>query len=260
MPVVVAPDGIRLHVEVDGEGDPVSVFAHGLTNSCMELAAFTPFAAGTKVRFCFRGHGHSQVAPADRYRFADYAGDLRAVAETFAATRAVGTSLGAGAVTRLLAEDPDRFERLVFLLPAALDDPVVGHPLSLRTAELLETLPKDEAIARALAESGREAAYARAPGLREFDMLLWRDLDPVGVARAIRGLIGEVAIEDRDQLRKVSAPALVIGRRGDSLHPIEVAVAIADLLPNGELIELGSEQELFDSIPMLVDRVARFLA
>lgn len=257
---VPAPDGIRLHAELDGAGEPVTVFAHGLTNSCMELAAFTPFAPGSKVRFCFRGHGHSQVAPEGRYGFADYAGDLRAVADAFGATRVVGTSLGAGALTWLLGDDPDRFERLVFLLPAALDEPVVGHPLSLRTAELLETLPKDEAIARALAESGREAAYARAPGLREFDLLMWQDLDPAGVARAIRGVIGEVAIEDRERLRKVAAPALVIGRRGDSLHPIGVARALAELLPGAELIELGSEQELFDAIPQLVDRVARFLA
>ncbi|MGZ8566896.1 MAG: alpha/beta fold hydrolase [Actinomycetota bacterium] len=260
MPEVLAPDGIGLHVDVDGHGDPVTVFAHGLTNSCMELAAFTPFAPGTKVRFCFRGHGHSQVAPAGSYGFGDYAGDLDAVAGAYGATRAVGTSLGAGAMTRSLAEAPDRFERLVFLLPAALDQPVAGHPLSLRTAELLETLPKDEAIAAALAESGREAAYARAPGLREFDLLLWQDLDPVGVARAIRGVIGQRAIEDRALLRKVSAPALIIARRGDALHPVEVGRSIAELLPNAELIELGSEQELFDAIPMLVERVARFLA
>ncbi|HEY6568512.1 MAG TPA: hypothetical protein VI341_13430, partial [Actinomycetota bacterium] len=50
-------DDVTLHVDVDGAGAPVTVFAHGLTNSCMELAAFTPLAPGTKVRFCFRGHG-----------------------------------------------------------------------------------------------------------------------------------------------------------------------------------------------------------
>ena len=73
-------------------------------------------------------------------------------------------------------------------------------------------------------------------------------------------MIGERAIEDRELLRKVSAPALIIARRGDALHPVEVGRSIAELLPNAELIELGSEQELFDAIPMLVDRVARFLA
>src|SRR2546423_630801 len=37
--------------------------------------------------------------------------------------RAVGASLGAGALWRLLADRPGRFERLVFFLPAVLDRP-----------------------------------------------------------------------------------------------------------------------------------------
>jgi pimeloyl-ACP methyl ester carboxylesterase len=260
VPDVVGADGLRLHAEVDGSGEPITVFAHGLTNSCLELAAFTPFAPGTKVRFCFRGHGHSEVAEAGRYGFADYAGDLRAVADAYGATRAIGTSLGAGALTRLVVDDPGRFERLVFLLPAALDEPVRGHPLSQHTADLLETLPRDEAIRRALEDSGREAAYERAPGLREFDMLLWQDLDPVGVARAIRGIVGEVAVADREELRAVGAPALVIAREGDQLHPSWVATAMVELMPNAELVMLASEEDLFASIPTLVQRVARFLA
>jgi 3-oxoadipate enol-lactonase len=257
---VTSADGTRLHAEVDGTGEPVTVFAHGLTNSCMELAAFTPLAPGTKVRFCFRGHGHSGVPDADRYRFEDYAADLEAVATAVGATRAVGTSLGAGAMTHLLGERPDRFERLVFLLPAALDEPVVGHPMSLRTAELLETFPKDEAIERALEESGRARNYEQAPGLREFDLLLWQDMNPIGVARAIRGVVGERAIADRSLLARVQAPAIVIAREGDAIHPIGLARAMAETMPNAELIELASEEDLLASIPMLVDRVARFLA
>ena len=94
MAEVRARDGIRLHVEVDGDGPPVTVFAHGLTNSCTELAAFTPAAPGTKVRFCFRGHGHSDVAEPGSYRFEDFAGDVDTVARAYGATQAVGTSLG----------------------------------------------------------------------------------------------------------------------------------------------------------------------
>jgi 3-oxoadipate enol-lactonase len=257
---VLAADGVELHLDVDGQGEPVTVFAHGITNSCMELAAFTPFAPGTKVRFCFRGHGHSATAPADRYRFSDYALDLEAVADEVGATRAVGTSLGAGAITRLLCERPDRFERLVFLLPAGLDRPIAGHPLWNRTAELLETMAKDDAIAQILRESGRDQNYIDNPGLQDFDMLLWQDLDPVGVARAIRGIVGEVAVPDIALLEKVQAPALVIAREGDAIHPMSVAEGIADAMPNGELIRLASEEDLFASIPILIERVAAFLA
>ena len=66
MPQIVTED-VRLHVEVDGDGDPVTVLAHGLTNSCSELARLTPLVPGTKVRFCFRGHGHSSSPEHGRF-------------------------------------------------------------------------------------------------------------------------------------------------------------------------------------------------
>ena len=252
-------DDATLHVEVDGAGEPVTVFAHGLTNSCMELAAFTPFAPGTKVRFCFRGHGHSSTPSAGSFAFADFARDLDDVATAYGATNAVGTSLGAGALAHLLARDPGRFERLVFLLPAALDRPIGDRALFDRTAELLETLPREEAIEAVLAASGRADAYAQQPGLRDFDLLLWQDMNPVGVARAIRQVVGDVAVDDPERLRAVTAPALIIAREGDAVHPASVARALADLIPSSELVMLGSEEELMDAIPDLVGRVSAFL-
>jgi len=258
MPEITTEDA-TLHVEIDGSGDPVTVFAHGLTNSCQELAAFTPFLDGTKVRFDFRGHGRSSVPDAGSYRFVDFARDLDAVASEFGATRAVGTSLGAGAITNLVARRPDRFERLVFLLPAALDVPLGDHEDFDRTAQLLESLPTDEAIEAILSSSGRAAAYERAPWLREFDLLLWQDMNPVGVARAIREVVRDVAVTDRDLLRAVHAPTMIICRDGDSIHPAELGRVLAHLMPNTELIVLSGEEELMTSIPMLVGRVKGFL-
>src|SRR5438552_18553479 len=139
MPKLITPDA-TLHVEIDGEGEPVTVLAHGLTNSCRELAQLTPLLPGTKVRFCFRGHGHSS-APDRGYRFADLAHDLDAVVSAYGATRAIGTSLGAGAICHLLQQQSDRFERLVLLLPAGLDRPFRHKDRFLRIADALETLP-----------------------------------------------------------------------------------------------------------------------
>jgi 3-oxoadipate enol-lactonase len=256
----VITEDATLHVEVEGSGVPVTVFAHGLTNSCTELAAFTPLAPGTKVRFCFRGHGHSSVPEPGHYRFADFARDVDAVASAYDATCAFGTSLGAGAITRLIGERPDRFERLVFLLPAALDVPLADHAAFDRTAELLETLPLDEAIEAILSVSGRAEAYELQPALRDLDMLLWQDMNPVGVSRAVREVVRDVAIDDRERLRAVVAPTLIIAREGDAVHPAELGRVLADLMPNAELILLGSEDELFAAIPMLIQRVSAFLA
>jgi pimeloyl-ACP methyl ester carboxylesterase len=255
----ITTEDATLHVEVDGSGDPVTVFAHGLTNSCHELAAFTPLLDGTKVRFDFRGHGRSSIPDAGSYRFVDFARDLDAVASGYGATRAVGTSLGAGAITNLIARDPGRFERLVFLLPAALDRPLTDHEDFDRTARLLETLPTDDAIEAILSSSGRAEMYEQAPWLREFDLLLWQDMNPVGVARAIREVVRDVAISDRELLREVHAPTLIICREGDAIHPAELGRVMAQLMPSAELIALSGEEELMASIPMLVGRVKAFL-
>ena len=56
-------------------------------------------------------------------RYAALAEDLKAVADHVGATQALGVSMGAGALCRLLAHTPGRFERLVFVMPAALDQP-----------------------------------------------------------------------------------------------------------------------------------------
>jgi 3-oxoadipate enol-lactonase len=258
VPEIATKDAL-LHVETDGEGEPVTVLAHGLTNSCNELAAFTPMVPGTKVRFCFRGHGHSST-PESGYRFADFARDLDAVAASFGATRAVGTSLGAGAICHLLERHPDRFDRLVFLLPAALDLPFRHRDAFLHTAELLETLPKREAIEAILSDGGRLAKYEEAPWLRDFDLALWEEMNPIGVARAIREVVDDVAVQDRDSLRAVDAPTMIVSREGDLIHPAELGRILAGLLPNAELVVAPSEEALIESIPALVTRVAEFLS
>lgn len=82
---------------------------------------FAPFLSGTKVLFDFRGHGDSERPGPGAYSMAHFAGDVEAVASTFGATCAAGVSLGSGAILRLLCSRPDRFERLVSLLPARLE-------------------------------------------------------------------------------------------------------------------------------------------
>ena len=43
----VESDGVRLAAEVIGEGEPVSVMAHGLTGNRTQLRLFAPFLPGT---------------------------------------------------------------------------------------------------------------------------------------------------------------------------------------------------------------------
>lgn len=257
MPEVVTEDAI-LHVEVEGEGDPVTVLAHGLGNSCRELALITPYVPGTKVRFCFRGHGHSSV-PERGYRFADFAHDLDAVAAAYGARVAVGTSLGAGAIANLVARVPDRFDKLVFLLPAGLDVEFRHKDLLLHTADLIEGRTPEEAAQAIMADPGRLASYTEMPWMAEIDREMLATLNPEGVSRAIREIVDDWPLRSRHDMARVTAPTLLICRRGDVVHPAEVGEILAEIMPNAELIVFDDGPALFQAIPALVQRVRAFL-
>jgi pimeloyl-ACP methyl ester carboxylesterase len=257
MPYLVTEDA-RLHVEVDGQGQPVSVLAHGLMNSCRELAALTPLVPGTKVRFCFRGHGHSS-SPESGYRFADFARDVSAVADAYGATVGFGTSLGAGAIGHLLTHAPDRFDKLVFLLPAGLDQPFRYKERMLHTASLMDGKSAVEAAEAITADPGRARNYVDYPWLRDFDLQMLLELNTVGVPRAIREVIEDWPLQDREQMRKVTAPTLLICRNGDEIHPAEVGLILAEIMPNAELILFDDGAEMYQAIPDLVVRVREFI-
>jgi 3-oxoadipate enol-lactonase len=257
MPDVDVGDA-RLHVEVDGAGDPVTLLAHGLTNTCRELSRLTPMFPGTKVRFCFRGHGHSS-SPESGYRFSDFARDVEAVASRFDATRAVGTSLGAGAICRILSERPDRFERLVFLLPAGLDRPFRHKEEFIRTAELLESKPREEAIDAILSDPERLEVYARQPWMREFDRETWDHADMRALATAIREVIEDFPVPDRELLRRVQTPVMLICREGDPIHPAALGGILAGLMPSSELLLYPDDVALFQAMPEILQRVHAFL-
>jgi pimeloyl-ACP methyl ester carboxylesterase len=255
----VETDDATLYAEVDGEGEPVTVVAHGLSNNCRELAALTPLVPGMKVRFDFRGHGRSS-APETGYRFEDFARDVEAVADAYGATCAVGTSLGAGAIANLSCRDPDRFDRMVWLMPAALDLPFGFKDRYLALAEDLDGRTPEEALEAILSDPERVAEYVQTPWKMELDKVMWAHEHPEGLARAIRGVIEDWPVPDRELLRKVSAPTMLICIDGDDIHPVELGYILHDLLPNSELLVFESQETLFAAIPSIVEKVGVFLA
>ncbi len=257
MPEVVTDDA-TLHVEIDGEGEPVTVLAHGLTNNCRELAALTPMIPGTKVRFDFRGHGRSS-APETGYRFADFARDLDAVAAAYGATCAIGTSLGAGAIANLVSREPGRFERMVWLLPAGLDLPFGFKERYQELAARLDGTTPEEALDAIVSDPERVAGYLQAPWKLEVDRVMWDHSHPEGVARSIREVIEDWPVSDRELLRAVTTPTLLICIEGDEIHPAELGRILHDLLPSSELLVFEGEMALFQAIPELVQRVGAFL-
>jgi len=256
--LVTTPHGVRLERLVTGTGDPVTVFAHGLGNGIATTRPFGSGVTGRKVFFQFRGHGRSD-APPGPWSYADLARDLRAMADLGGASRAFGASLGAGALCRLLAESPDRFERLVFFLPAVLDRPR-GDAARQRLTALLDAVESGDASAVADVVSVElPAAVRNTPAgwayLRQrLDQLL-RD----GLAPGLTSLPDQVALADVGALAAVTAPALVIACAGDDLHPVDVAERLAAALPAATLHVYDRPGVLWTERADLRTRISAFL-
>lgn len=252
------PHGATLEFLVVGDGEPTTAFAHGLAGGIADTRPLGGGVAGRKVFFQFRGHGRSDAPPGE-ISHADLAADLRAVADEFTATRALGVSLGAGALCRLLAQTPHRFDRLVFFLPAVLDEPRPAAATA-RARALLDAVEADDAAAAASLLSAEIPAGLRdRPAawryVRERLDALLRD----GLAPGLAQLLTKPALSDRSVLAAVTAPALIIGCRGDVAHPPAVAERLADVLPNATLHVYDQPSVLWTNRSDLRARVSEFL-
>jgi 3-oxoadipate enol-lactonase len=260
VPELVKSLGVRLAVDVIGDGPPVTVVGHGLTGSRADLAVLAPFIPGTKVLFDFRGHGQSDRPPPGSYSMDHFAADVDAVAGAFDATSLVGVSLGGGATLRLLSTRPDRFERLVFLLPARLERSGEAHRRLLRLAHLLATRPIDQVAEIVLAEEEEAGALDGVPGARERRRAAILAMNDDGIPQAIRECLFDPPVRDPDAIRRVRASALVVGQEGDPVHRAEVARELAATLPRSELLLFSDRSALMREVPELTRRVAAFLS
>lgn len=256
--LVDTPHGVPLERLVGGSGDPVTVFAHGLAGSIAETRPLGSGVTGRRVFFHFRGHGRS-ASPAEPWGYADLARDLRAVADLSGATRAVGASLGAGALCRLLAESPQRFDRAVFFLPAVLDEPRPAASTA-RLDALLQAIEEADlpgladALAAQIPPGVRNTPAGWAYVRQRVDQLV-RD----GLAPALADLAGETAVADVAALGQVTAPSLVIGCADDDLHPVGVAERLAAALPQARLHVYDRPAVIWTARADLRERIATFL-
>jgi 3-oxoadipate enol-lactonase len=139
---------------------------------------------------------------------------------------------------RILVDRPDRFERLVFVLPGLLDqrrlqpNPLLPLALAIESGEVERV---SEVIRSEIPEEWRKSADADAYVRRRAAALL---ASGGGVSVALREVPRHVPLAEEggwDALRRVAAPALVIGCDGDALHPAASAQRLADALGNAQL-------------------------
>jgi 3-oxoadipate enol-lactonase len=220
---------------VTGTGSPVTVFAHGLGASVAETRPLAGGVPGTRVLYAARGHGDSPLGDSS-YDYESLGEDLLQVADRHGATQALGVSMGAGALLSLLSRQPDRFERVVLFLPAALDRPRTDEAVS-RMRALADAIGAgdDDAVHRwVLAELPPDVAQTPAGSSYALTRARFLVSSP-GIATAIGALPDVVPVRDRTALAAVTADVLVLAQEGDPLHPAQVARELVGLLPRARL-------------------------
>ncbi len=239
-----------------GEGAPVTVFAHGLGGSSAETRPLASRVTGTRVLLDLRGHGDSGPLPGG-WDYDLLADDLAAVADATCATRAVGLSVGSGALLRLLTRTPDRFERLAMVMPAALDaGRDDGATVAIRRlGSAIDRQDVTAVTALLLAELPPEVRARRAVRL-----LLGRRATQLVRRPAPRPRLADRPVHDRAVLRTIGAPALVIGQADDPLHCLDLAADLAQALGDAELLALPAGGVFWTAAARTADALALHLS
>ena len=237
--------------------------AHGITSSSEEIGAFVWQTPGTRVLFDFRGHGRSESPPEDAgYDTAAMRRDLEFVADRYAATQVLGISMGSSATLHLLADEPDRFERLLFFIPSRVDrNTDVSKDTYPALAHMLETMPIEEVADRIVNAPESQPLIERRPVWRELMRARVLRMNSTGVPRALRAFAnGLPPCSDATVLKRVVAPALILAHEDDPIHPAAVARRLADLLPNAELRMWDAPLAMLDDPIAFARQVGAFLS
>lgn len=240
----VAPDGTRLAYECVGEGQPV-LWQHGLGADRSQPAEVFPDGRGwRRITLECRGHGASELGPADRLSIATFADDARALLDHLAIARAAvaGISLGAAVALRLASERPDRVHRLILARPAWLDSrapptlriyaqiaDLIAQNGTARGAELAAALPEFQAVA------------AVSPDNAQSLLSFFRRSNPASTVALLGRIPRDGPGVDATGLAALRVPTLVIANDQDYVHPLATARALADLIPGARFEEITSK-------------------
>lgn len=237
--LTLAAGNAVLACEEVGHGRAV-VYAHGLSSSRANdpfytLNDWSPIVASGRrlIRYDARGHGESTGRP----QFTDYiwsrlAGDLLAVADRIAGPEpvdAMGASMGCGTLLYAALERPERFGRLVLVIPPTAWDTRVALAEANRTiADLVESRGLDFVL-EVTKDVPPPPVHADDPD----------SLPPPAIPERLYPHVmrGSAAsdLPDPEVLRTLTHPTLILTWAGDQGHPVSTAQALRKVMPNSSL-------------------------
>lgn len=231
--------GCRLYFEEHGEGSPV-LLIHGLGSSTLDWELQIPALAAHHrvVALDVRGHGRSDK-PRQRYRIADFAGDVAALIEhlQLPPVHLVGISMGGMTGFQLGVDQPQLLRSLTIVNSAPevkakkLSDYLqIAKRWTLARLLPLETTAK--ALARLLFPKPEQAELRRKVEER------WPRNDKRAYLASLDAIIGWGV---RERLGRITCPTLVISADRD-YTPVAQKQAYVDELPDARLLVIDDSR------------------
>lgn len=266
---VPLPGGGALAGEIAGTGHTI-VLLHGLTATrryVVQGSRHLDRHGHRVIAFDARGHGASSPAPSrDAYEYSDLCADLDRLLDDLELERCVlaGSSMGAATALAFALERPDRVDALVQITPASRGGP---------SADARE-LEHWDRLAAGLRENGVDgflAAYDPPVADRWREAVMTATRQRLEAHRDLGAVADAVEVVPRSSafdgglevLRSIELPVLVVGSRDESDpgHPLEVAQAYVEMLPDSELaVEDEGDSPLAWQGARLSRTIADFLA
>lgn len=235
-------DDVTLAYDVSGPVDgPVVVTAHGLTSSRASEDASGVFGwsalpgAGFRlVRYDARGHGRSGGGfDPGEYSWPRLADDLLALVDEVAVDRpvdVVGASMGVGTALWAAVRAPERFRRLVLVIPPTAWATRAGQ------AQIYET------GARFVEQRGLEAFVRGSAALPPLPILdaagAWPPPGPDIAEPLLPTVLRGAATTDLphpDAIAALPHAALLLPWADDPGHPVSTSERLLELLPNATM-------------------------
>jgi 3-oxoadipate enol-lactonase len=224
---------VPLHYVIDGPDDAPPLLLGPSLGTSTEVWQRTvgPLAERFRViRYDHRGEGRSPEPPGP-YEIADLAGDVVALMDSLGIARAHvgGVSLGGMVAMWMGAHAPDRVDRIV---PMCTSPYMPDAPWAERAAAVREA-GSTEPIADTVVQNWLTPGYA---GEHPEDRAWLRGLLVASPPEGYACCCGAIErMDQREDLRRIEAPALVISAADDPSAPPAHQRLIADLIPGARL-------------------------
>ncbi|WP_333827952.1 alpha/beta fold hydrolase [Pararhodobacter sp.] len=248
--------GVKTVIKAIGSGKPV-FFLHGAAT----LEGFD-FAAELADRFrvlcpSHPGMGFSGDAPhiADISDFLVHYLNLLDALNLSEKPHLIGFSMGGWLATELAAIARDRFDKVVLMAPAGLNDP--AHPAAnlgtIPPQELPGYLTHDVSVALRYFPDGSDPAAAEAFGADRM-----REGETVGKLCATQGM-GQPNL--KRFMNRITNPTLVVWGAEDRILPASQAPLWIEALPNAQLLTVaGTGHLIAQENPETLRKIGDFLA